>query len=142
MASKDEGRLGDDGEGGSESSETDSGSGGIVEEDGGGAIALGETEEGVEERRLTGSSSTDHSNLHLWLNVEVDIRQCWFEVISIAESGVLESNRSFGGPFWRKLRVRKKLCFFLLFKASVSLHSLNTAHRGLNVSELCNKGLK
>ena len=97
-ALEDEGRLRNDGEGGSESGETDSGSGGVVEEDGGGAIALGETEEGVEERSLACSSSADHSDLHFGLNVEVEILKYGFEVVSVSESGILESNGSFGWP--------------------------------------------
>ena len=97
-----EGRLRDDGEGGPESGETDSGSGGVVEEDGGGAIALGETEEGVEQRRLAGSSSTDHPYLHLWLDVEVGILEDGVEIVSVPESGILKSNGSFIGPLSRK----------------------------------------
>ena len=102
-ALEDEGRLRDDGDGCSESGETDEGSRDIVEEDRRRAITLDETEESLEERRLTSSCSADYSYLHLGVDSEVEALKDWVEVFSVSKSGVLESNGSLSRPLRREL---------------------------------------
>ena len=104
-ALEDEGRLRDDGDGCSESGETDEGSRDIIEEDGRGAIALDKTEEGLEKRRLTSSCSANHPYLHVRFDSELEVLKDGLEVVSISESGVLESNGSLSRPLRRELGI-------------------------------------
>ena len=63
-------------------------------------------------------------------------------MFSVAESSVLEVNGSFQWPVEREFSVRGKNSFFLLVEFSVSLHSLHTGHRTLDISEELNEELE
>ena len=127
-AFEEEGRLRDYGDSPSKSGEPHFRSTDVVDEDGRFSVALHESEESLQERGLACSSAPHHSDFHGRLHLEFYLFENRLEVLSVAESSLLEMNGSLLRPAWRQIFVRGEHNSLFLVKFGISLHSLYTAH--------------